>query len=212
MLQALLVARFGLVTHREPRELPVYLLVVGKDGPKLREAPPDTDATLTAPERNQTRSGSAGGQQQGSRNSTTPAGDFVMTTKTEKSTMTFKIGQNGSIQADVSRMTMGELAQTLRGFVGRPVLDRTELTGAYQLTLEVSTAEATRMLNLGRGVGGSASADSSRNPAPANLASEPSGQSSIVRSVEKLGLELRERRMPIEVLIVDKISRTATPN
>ena len=108
---------------------------------------------------------------------------------------------------------MGELAQTLWGFLGRPVLDRTELAGAYHVTLEIESAEVRRMMNLGGRAGGSSSGDNTpRDAAPANLASEPSGQSSIVRSVEKLGLELRARRMPTEVIIVDKISRTATPN
>ena len=35
MLRKLLVERFGLVTHREQRELPVYVLTVAKGGPKM---------------------------------------------------------------------------------------------------------------------------------------------------------------------------------
>lgn len=35
MLQALLADRFGLALHRETHELPVFLIVVGKEGPKL---------------------------------------------------------------------------------------------------------------------------------------------------------------------------------
>ena len=41
MLQTLLVERFKLAFHRETRELPVYALVVGKNGPKLKEAADD---------------------------------------------------------------------------------------------------------------------------------------------------------------------------
>ena len=37
MLQGLLSDRFKLKLHRETRELPVYALVAGKNGPKLRE-------------------------------------------------------------------------------------------------------------------------------------------------------------------------------
>ena len=33
MLQALLAERFKLTIHREPKELPVYALIVGKGGP-----------------------------------------------------------------------------------------------------------------------------------------------------------------------------------
>ena len=37
MLQALLAERFGLKVHRETKELPVYELVIAKDGAKLKE-------------------------------------------------------------------------------------------------------------------------------------------------------------------------------
>ena len=35
LVEALLVERFGLKTHRETRELPIYMLVVAKSGPKF---------------------------------------------------------------------------------------------------------------------------------------------------------------------------------
>jgi uncharacterized protein (TIGR03435 family) len=38
MLQTLLADRFKLVVRRDPRELPVYAIVVAKDGPKLEKA------------------------------------------------------------------------------------------------------------------------------------------------------------------------------
>jgi uncharacterized protein (TIGR03435 family) len=38
MLQTLLAERFHLVMRRETKEVPVYVLVVGKDGPKMRKA------------------------------------------------------------------------------------------------------------------------------------------------------------------------------
>jgi uncharacterized protein (TIGR03435 family) len=41
MLQALLANRFKLRLHRETKEMPVYALVVAKDGPKFKESTPD---------------------------------------------------------------------------------------------------------------------------------------------------------------------------
>jgi len=43
MLQDLLAERFQFAAHRETTELPVYFLVVGKNGPKLPDAKPDPD-------------------------------------------------------------------------------------------------------------------------------------------------------------------------
>jgi hypothetical protein len=41
MLQALLTERFGLEVHREAKEMPVYALMVGKNGPKFKESAKD---------------------------------------------------------------------------------------------------------------------------------------------------------------------------
>lgn len=46
MLQALLAERFKLSIHRESKEQPVYALVVGKNGPKLKESAAAADALI----------------------------------------------------------------------------------------------------------------------------------------------------------------------
>jgi uncharacterized protein (TIGR03435 family) len=47
MLQALLAKRFKLVVHRETKELPIYALVAGKNGPKLHAVEDDGSAAET---------------------------------------------------------------------------------------------------------------------------------------------------------------------
>jgi len=46
MLQTLLADRFQLRHHRETREMPVYALVAGKNGPKLKESSPGTEESF----------------------------------------------------------------------------------------------------------------------------------------------------------------------
>jgi uncharacterized protein (TIGR03435 family) len=47
MMQGLLAERFQLQAHREKKEFNVFALVVGKNGPKLKESPPSADPTAS---------------------------------------------------------------------------------------------------------------------------------------------------------------------
>jgi uncharacterized protein (TIGR03435 family) len=105
MLQALLADRFQLVVHREPKEMPVYLMTVAKSGPKLTADPPPTGG-----------GGDGGGRGGGSRGG--PGGS----------------GGGGMM---MDRLDMARFADTLSSnpVVGRPVLDRTGLTGVFTIRI-----------------------------------------------------------------------------
>lgn len=47
MIQTLVTDRFQLKLHREMRDLPVYDLIVGKNGPKFKESAPDAKSSVT---------------------------------------------------------------------------------------------------------------------------------------------------------------------
>ena len=147
MLQPLLADRFRLKCHDETRELPVYALVVGKDGPKLTEEQRSVDA--------QGRELS-GGVQMG----------------------------RGSIVAHAA--PIGAILDALSVQLGRTVVDRTGLTGRYDLTLEF-------------------------DPAQASVADQPGGNgTSIFTAVqEQLGLKLEPGKGAVPVLVVDAIERPA---
>ena len=209
MLQALLAERFKLAIHRENRERSVYALVVGKDGPKMKEAPPDPDNP--APET--TDSGvpiiRKGAQVSVSREGN---GAVVRGGGIGKTRMT--MGPNGTMRLETERVTMEALAAILAPFLDRPVVDMTELKGPYKVALDISmqdllaVAKSTGVAVPG-GLPGAPGAGAGNQPAAA--ASDPSG-SSIFRAVQELGLKLDSRKAPVEVIVVDHLEKMPTEN
>jgi uncharacterized protein (TIGR03435 family) len=106
MLRALLADRFQLTIHRENKELPVYVLVAAKNGPKIQEAKPgDTYPNGIV--------GADGRQGPG-------AGGFQ--------------SQPGNLIAQA--VPISYLVKALSGQLDRTVLDKTGLTGNYDFTLK----------------------------------------------------------------------------
>ena len=217
MLQALLVERFKMTFHRDTKEQPVYALVVGKNGPKLKEAAPDTDAPAAdGPAQVGGRAGMIFGtgpnqvrvnQNGDGRGATVTGGPMGQ--------MKMVMGEGGAMRMEFGKMTMPMLAEMLTRFTDKPVLDMTELKGNYQVALELSMEEMRNVARAsamsagimlgGPGPGG----DTPRTPADA--ASTPSG-SSIFGAVEKLGLKLDSRKMPVETIVIDHLEKTPTEN
>jgi uncharacterized protein (TIGR03435 family) len=160
MMQTLLAERCNLVVHREMRDKSIYALVVAKNGPKLQAAQPGEVEAARAKHPNAV--GVPGG-----------SGVFVR-------------GQaNGHI--DIYGATTGTLALLLSGPAGRPVVDKTGLTGIYDMHLDMGQAGL--------------AADSSAEPGP-----------SVFSSVQQqLGLKLEPQKDQVENLIIDHIERPS-PN
>ena len=98
---------------------------------------------------------------------------------------------------------MAELVSILTPNIGEPVLDRTDLAGVYQFTIELPRDEADRepiralLASFGRS---STSADW-----------EP-GTAATIKAVQGLGLKLERGRFPIDVVVIDSIQRQPTGN
>lgn len=106
MLQGLLADRFKLAIHRESKDLPIYVLVVAKGGPKLQESKPaDPNGNGIV---------STGGRG--------PVGSMRLT------------GRGGPLIAQA--VPMSGFAQALSLHLGRTVLDKTGLTAKYDFTLQ----------------------------------------------------------------------------
>ena len=218
MLQALLAERFKLVVHRDTKEHAVYALVVGKSGPKMKDAEPDPAPGTAA------AAPPAGGMVVGSgdsqmRISPNKEGRSATVAGAPFGQMKVTMGEAGMIHMDFARMTMPSFADMLSRMTDRPVVDRTELKGNYQLAMDLSMDE---MRNVARAAAASAGfalpmgpgrpgGDAGRGPAPADAASTPGG-SSIFSAVQQLGLKLDPRKLPVETLVVDHVEKTPTEN
>ena len=206
MLQTMLADRFKLAIHRENKERSVYALVVAKDGPKLKESPPDANAPDAAGADKGGATGTGNAQVHVSREG---AGAVITGGETGKTRIT--MGSGGLMHLESERMTMARFADLLSPFLDRPVEDMTGLKGNYQVALDISMADLRNVArSVGVGIPGAAPAPDAAGR-PAEAASEPSG-SSIFAAVQRLGLKLESRKGPVEVIVVDHVEKTPTEN
>jgi uncharacterized protein (TIGR03435 family) len=154
MMRSVLEDRFKLKTHRETRNLPAYELVPGKGKPALA-----------------------------------PASDKPMSVTIEGRTFTQLDGACGtSSWTDGNHMVchgagMDKITDQLRSLLKSPLVDRTGLTGTYDLHLRYVPDE--RAL------------DPSIEPGP-----------SLAKAIqEDLGLVLQKATAPVEVLVIDHVEK-----
>jgi uncharacterized protein (TIGR03435 family) len=197
MLQALLADRLKLTVRHDTKELPIYSLVIGKNGPKLKESKPDDNAAKNpngpagppAPVGNNASPaiGSGGGNQ--SRSVTVGPGGGG-------STFAIGGGPGGGMQSmSASGAPIANLVRMLSGRLGRPVLDKTGLTGKYDFKLEFAP-DSNASPGFGGGDGGA--------PAPA----ADSGGPNIFTAVqEQLGLKLESGKGPVEIIVIEHAER-----
>lgn len=205
MLQALLADRFKLAIHREKKDLPVYALIVGKNGPKLTPASADPDAPL--PDSPNTMSFPVGNDQM--KIAQDGKGGTVMQGK-QTGTIRTSVSASG-IHLEMSKATIPALVDMFAPMVDRPVLDMTDLKGSYQVGLDLPMEELMvmaqrQMASLGLPTPGP---PPGANPGEAASTPESSG---ILVAIEKLGLKLDARKAPLDLIVVDHLEKTPTEN
>ena len=199
MLQALLAERFKLKVHSETREMPVWALIVGPDGPWLSASDPNSPPPRVI----------------------APAGGFTMdVTHNERHVQSVRSGDkevvyisgadgnytittiNDRTRIRGSNVTADRLAQILSPMLfDRHVLNLTGLTGQYEIAIDLPPLVQTngdRIEVLPNG--------QKRHHHEALRPQE------IRTSLEKLGLRLDARRAPVEVLVVDHAEKEPTAN
>jgi bla regulator protein blaR1 len=163
MFQSFLKDRFGLKGHRETRELPVLVLVVAKGGTRLKEAKPGDTYA----------NGIKGPDGQ-------PAGHAGM--------MRFGRGQLTG-----QGISIAALVPPLTQQLGRTVVDKTGLTGQYDVELRWTPDDAPGPI----GSQGEAGVEST-------------GPSILTALQEQLGLKLESRKSSVEVLVIDHVEPPST--
>lgn len=188
MLRTLLRDRFGMVARTETREMPILALRLvradGRLGPQLKPAAVDCAALNAARGR-----GPAGGPPLDGRGAPPPGTPFSL----------------GERPACGDRMAFGQLlagglpmsrlaTQILSQLTGRVVVDRTGLTGGYDIDLKWTPTPD----QLPPG------------PPPPGIEPppiDPNGPSLFTALQEQLGLKLDAERGPVDVLVIDRLQQ-----
>jgi uncharacterized protein (TIGR03435 family) len=121
MFQSLLEERFGLTWRREPKEMQVYSVLVGKDGPKLKEAQ------------------KAAGNQ-----------PLAMGTDGKPRSLVSFGGNASSVTVFAPSASLLTLVGVTSRFTGKPLVDDTAIQGDYNFTLTFAP-EVTTSLGIAPG-------------------------------------------------------------
>ena len=188
MFQVLLEDRFKLKFHRETLVAPVYALVVGEGGPRLKEPVPDDTSEVP------TEKVTGRGQNMSIfRSGTGSWGRFKLTVA------------NGTLHNEFASITMKVLASYLNEeFFDLPVIDMTDLQGSYQATLDILLSDLPKAPDRQTINQGDADQAVPRS-------SDPRGNS-VRESLQKLGLRLERRRAPTERFMIDHVEKVPTEN
>lgn len=190
MLRALLIDRFQMRVHRETKDFPIYGLIIGKGGLKLKESPADPVAEGGEPPNNQSVNVAATAR---------GAGTFV----SYGNGSYFTLGDN---KFEGKKLPISTIAAALARFADRPVVDMTDLKGNYDFTMEFSPEDFRAMM-----VRATIAQGSVVSPDASKLLDASSG-GTLFNAVEKLGLKLEPRKAPIEMLVIDQALKTPTEN
>lgn len=169
MLQTMLEDRLQLKFHHETKELPVYALVASKAG-KLHEAEGECGPMPSGP---------PPPPEPGKL--PRPCGGF------------FRVPGHVAGQ----KVSMAQLADVLSSFAGRVVLDKTSLTGKYEIALDYTPEQGQFQAAPGGAPPG----------VPQLPAIDPNGPSLFTALQDQLGLKLESQKGPVEILVIDHVER-----
>ena len=203
MIENLLIERFGLAAHKEMRDLPIYELTIAKGGQKMK-APAPLPGSAPASDPNWPTP--AAGEPPQAPKITFDKDGFLELAPGVPALRS--VGMNGMMHVSGRMQTVAALLRTLSNQLGRPVVDKTGLTGTYDFAM-VYAPDATGSLRLGPLPGSEQKAVEAGSPSDA--ASDPLPNLRAAMEAQ-LGLKLESKKGPVEVLVVDHVNRAPTEN
>jgi uncharacterized protein (TIGR03435 family) len=186
-LQTLLADRFKLKLHTETREVPIYALVLARDdgrlGPKMK--PSTAECPGWKEQQQKQLEAIAKGGLAGLQASMPKPGESVPCAMVPLPPQPGIIGIRGTGQS------LDLVTLLLTQFTGRPVVNKTGLTGLFDVDIEIGL-QALMELYAQIGV-----------PVPPLPANMPESRSIMTMIQEDWGLKLDSQRGPGEVLVID---------
>src|ERR1051326_2027656 len=125
---------------------------------------------------------------------------------TSRTQMTLEGTGDGVMHATINSATMANFSDMIGRWTDRPVLDKTGITGQYDLKLDLALED----LQRSRSVVGAITVDG--GPSNANPAPDGPPTASLFTSVQKLGLKLEAKRAPLDLLVIDKAEKVPLEN
>jgi uncharacterized protein (TIGR03435 family) len=191
MVGTLLAERFQMKMHRESKEFPVYGLVVGKSGPKLKASPAEAPAE-----------GADAGK-----------GSVNVVAAASSTGTVIDLGKGSSVsisyadnRIEAKRITMAGFADVMARFTDRPVVDMTQIQGAYDFKLDFSPEDFRVMIIRAAVIAGA-----TLPPEALKVLDTASGDTTF-SALETIGLKLEPRKAPLEVLVIDHMERAPSDN
>ena len=169
MVQRLLVERFGLQVHRETREMDTYALVTARRDGQLGEKmkPSDRDCAPII---------DAGNQRPRDANGPPPCAWFVALI-------------NGFARLRLTGIPVARFAGVLEPMTSRKIIDRTNLTGTYDIEMDFLPDPGLLGLSI-----------------PNSNALQQSDIPPLTTAIQdQLGLKLESERAPVDVILIDSV-------
>jgi uncharacterized protein (TIGR03435 family) len=176
MLQAMLQSRFNLRMRREARDMSVYVLAVAKGGPKYTASRPAQAGVVPD------ASARPGGRPPGQGGNPNP--EFSVWKEGDDPCC----DSQGPASIDGRRKSLSYVISPLEYFLGRPILDRTGLTGEFNFFLNFAPIERP----------GSPPVRATEGPLPTR---------SVFDVLQDVGLELRPGREKVDVWVIERVER-----